>query len=111
MKGSRWAALFRYQVAAITSLPGAARGSAPERRGVSPRIYSSTGMTDESAAIAYIEVRATPDGQQHLEGTELIEVLLLDYAGVCDLCENRTVHLDSKLWQTLYMFRQLGRLA
>src|SRR5262249_29905316 len=65
---------------------------------VSPRIYSSTGLTDESAVLAYIDVRATPDSVQHLEGSELIEVLLLDYAGVCELCENRAVHIDSKLW-------------
>src|SRR5262249_52346527 len=41
---------------------------------VSPLLYSTSGMTDETAAIAFIDVRAVPGSAQRLEGSEDIEV-------------------------------------
>jgi ADP-ribose pyrophosphatase len=78
---------------------------------ITPALYSSSGLSDEAAAIAYVDVRATPGSKQALEGTEDIEVLLLDYGQVCQLCENTAVHMDAKAWTTLYMYQQLGKLV
>jgi ADP-ribose pyrophosphatase len=78
---------------------------------VTPALYSSSGLTDESAPIAFVDVRATPESKQRLDGMEEIEVLLLDYDQVCRMCDNTTDHLDAKAWTILYMYQQLGKLA
>jgi ADP-ribose pyrophosphatase len=77
---------------------------------VSPPLYSTSGMTDETVAMAFIDVRAVPGSAQSLEGSEDIEVLLLDFAGVCRLCDAADVRFDAKAWAALYLYRQLGRL-
>ena len=80
-------------------------------RKISPPLLSSAGMTDESAALAYVDVRATPDTKQALEASEDIEVLLLDFEQVCKLCDNPDLPIDAKTWNALYMYQQLGKLA
>ncbi len=77
---------------------------------VTPALYSTSGMSDETAAMAFVDVRQTPHGKQALEGTEDIEVLLLDHGEVCRMCENTAVNLDAKAWTTLYMYQRLGKL-
>jgi ADP-ribose pyrophosphatase len=78
---------------------------------VTGALYSSSGMSDESAAMVFVDVRSTPETRQHLEGPEDIEVLLLDHAGVCRLCDDTSARIDVKVWTTLYMYQQLGKLA
>jgi ADP-ribose diphosphatase len=80
-------------------------------RKISPPLLSSAGMSDEAAALAFIDVRATPEMKQKLEGSEDIEVVLLDYEQVCKLCDNPDLPLDAKAWSALYMYQQLGKLA
>jgi ADP-ribose pyrophosphatase len=80
-------------------------------RKVSPPLYSSTGMTDEAAVLAFVDVRATPDGKQHLEATEDLELRLLEYEEVCRLVDDPGGPIDAKAWSTLYMFQMAGRLA
>jgi len=80
-------------------------------RKISPPLLSSAGMTDERAALAYVDVRATPGTKQTLEESEDIEVLLLDFEQVCRLCDNPDLPIDSKTWNALYMYQQLGKLA
>jgi len=75
----------------------------------SPPLYSSSGMTDESAPMAFVDVRATPGGRQALEASEDIEVVLLDYPQVCQLCDSK-VRIDAKAWTILYLYSQLGKL-
>jgi ADP-ribose diphosphatase len=77
---------------------------------VSPALYSTSGMTDETAAMAFIDVRAVPGSTQRLEGSEDIEVVLLDFAEVCRLCDAPDVRFDAKAWTALYLYQQLGRL-
>jgi ADP-ribose pyrophosphatase len=77
---------------------------------ITPALYSTSGLSDESAAMAFIDVCSTPQSKQALEASEDIEVLLLDHAQVCQLCDNRSVCLDAKAWTILYMYQQLGRL-
>jgi ADP-ribose pyrophosphatase len=77
---------------------------------ITPAMYNSSGMSDESALMVFIDVCSTPETKQALEGGEDIEVLLLDHAQVCQMCDNRGVYLDAKAWTVLYMYQQLGRL-
>jgi ADP-ribose diphosphatase len=77
---------------------------------VSPPLYSSTGMTDENAVLVFADVRATPETKQKLDATEDIEVLLLDYAGVCRLSDHTDLPIDAKAWQVLHLYRTLGKL-
>jgi ADP-ribose pyrophosphatase len=74
-------------------------------------IYSSGGLTDESAILAFVDVRATPESLPKREPSEDIEVLLLDHAGVCRLCDDPTARVDAKAWLALYMYQQLGQLV
>jgi ADP-ribose pyrophosphatase len=80
-------------------------------RKISPPLFSSAGLTDEAAALAFVDVRATPEMKQKLEGSEDIEVVLLDYEQICKLCDNPDLPLDAKAWCALYMYQQLGKLA
>jgi ADP-ribose pyrophosphatase len=78
---------------------------------ITPPLYSSSGMSDEATAIAFVEVRRTDKGRPALESSEDIEVLLLDHAGVCRLCDDRGVRIDAKAWMALYLFQQLGQIV
>ncbi len=77
---------------------------------VSPPLYSSSGMTDEAVAMAFVDARATPEMKPKLDASEDLEVVLLDHAGVCRLCDDPTARIDAKAWATLYLYQQLGRL-
>ena len=74
-------------------------------------MQSSSGMTDETAAMAFIDVRSTPESKQALEGSEDIEVLLLDFEQVSALCDDQTKRFDAKAWTVLYVYQQLGKLV
>jgi ADP-ribose pyrophosphatase len=78
---------------------------------ISPPLCSSTGMTDEATVMVFVDVRSTPETKQALEGSEDIEVLLLDYEQVSRLCDSPDLPLDAKAWNVLYLYQQLGRLA
>jgi ADP-ribose pyrophosphatase len=78
---------------------------------ITPPLFSTSGMTDEAAAMAFIEVRGTADAVPQLEASEDLEVLLLDYEQVCRLCDDREANVDAKAWTTLYMYRQMGKLG
>jgi ADP-ribose pyrophosphatase len=81
-----------------------------EVRKVSPVLYSSAGMTDESSVLAFVTARATPNGKPALEKSEDIEVMLLDYGQVCALCASGA-RFDAKAWVVLSLYQQLGKLA
>jgi ADP-ribose pyrophosphatase len=76
---------------------------------VTPPLYSSSGLTDESAVLAFVDVRATPETRQHLEASEDIEVLLLDQEQVDKLCDAEGPNFDAKAWMACYLFGKLGR--
>jgi ADP-ribose pyrophosphatase len=75
---------------------------------ISQPLLSTSGMSDEAAALAFVEVRGVV--QQALEASEDIEVVLLDQAGVCRMCDDPSLKMDAKVWTVLYMYQQLGRL-
>jgi ADP-ribose pyrophosphatase len=78
-------------------------------RRVSPPLFATSGLTDETAALAFVEVRGSAEAA-HLEAGEDITVVLLDYAGVRRLCADADAWVDTRVWVVLYMYEQLGQL-
>jgi ADP-ribose pyrophosphatase len=73
-------------------------------------LFSSSGLTDEAAALAFVDVRAAPGAGPKLEASEDIEVHLLDYPTLCRLCDDPSAWIDARAWGVLFLYRQLGRL-
>jgi len=55
---------------------------------VSPPLFSTSGLSDEAAAMAFVDVQGPADAKPTPEASEVIEVLLLDFAQVCRLCDD-----------------------
>jgi ADP-ribose pyrophosphatase len=83
--------------------------SAIER--ITAPLFSSSGLTDEAAAMAFVEVRGDPSSGPCLEPSECLEVLLLDYEQVCRLCDDHAPNIDAKAWTVLYLYQRLGTLG
>ena len=77
---------------------------------VTQPLYSSSGLTDEAVPMIFVDARSTPDSQAKLDASEDLEVVLLDFAGICRLCDDRSARIEAKAWPILYMYQQLGRL-
>ena len=99
------------------SVPEAARRELKEETGldvtrvirISPSIYSSAGMTDESVAMVFVEC----DGEPSTAGTtnsEAIEVMLISPSEASRLCYDPTLKFDAKAWLVLANFAEKGRL-
>jgi ADP-ribose pyrophosphatase len=78
---------------------------------VTQPLLSSSGLTDEAAAMAFVDVQGSIANRPPLEASEDIEVLLLDHAAVCRLCDDQSLLVDAKAWNVLYLYQQLGRIA
>lgn len=74
-------------------------------------LFSSSGLTDEAAVMVFVEVTGDPAAGPCLEPSECIEVLFLDHAQVCKLCDDPGPNLDAKAWTVLYMYQRLGSLT
>jgi ADP-ribose pyrophosphatase len=77
---------------------------------ITPPLYSSSGLSDETAAMAFVDVQRTEKGIAALEASEDIEVMLLDHAAIGRLCDDPDVRIDAKAWMTLYLYQQLGHI-
>jgi ADP-ribose pyrophosphatase len=77
---------------------------------VTPPLYSSSGLTDEAAAMAFVDVRSTPGGKPRLDASEELEVVLWDFATVSRMCDAPDAGMDAKLWTVLFLCQQLGRI-
>jgi ADP-ribose pyrophosphatase len=73
-------------------------------------IYSTSGLSDESAAMVFVDVRQVPGVEPQPEASEDITLMLLDHAEVCRLCDDTSARIDAKAWTILYMYQMLGRL-
>jgi ADP-ribose pyrophosphatase len=78
---------------------------------ITPPLYSSSGLSDETAAMVYVDVKRSEKGLAALEASEDIEVILLDHAAICRLCDDPKVRIDAKAWTTLYLYQQLGQIV
>jgi len=72
---------------------------------MSPPIYSSAGMTDESVAMVYVECEGEPSNTGNTE-FELIEVLLISPAQAFQMCSDSTLRFDAKAWLEISQFAE-----
>jgi ADP-ribose pyrophosphatase len=78
---------------------------------VTPALYSSAGLTDEAAALVFVDVRSTPKTKPHLEAAEELETMLWDYDTVCRMCDAPDAGMDAKVWTVLHTCQQMGQLV
>jgi ADP-ribose pyrophosphatase len=76
---------------------------------MSPPIYSSAGMTDESVAMVYVECEGEPSIAENI-GSELIAVNLVSQSEASRLCEDPNLKFDAKAWLVLSKFAESGQL-
>jgi ADP-ribose pyrophosphatase len=74
---------------------------------ISPPVYSSSGMTDESVAMVYVECEGTPSTTGN-EGSEQIEVQLVSRNQASQICEDPALKFDAKAWLVLAKFAEKG---
>jgi ADP-ribose pyrophosphatase len=74
---------------------------------ISPPIYSSPGMTDESVSIVYGECKGRPTSK-HNENSECIETLFLSLAEVRYILKKEQIKFGAKAWLILDNFVQRG---
>ena len=72
---------------------------------ISPPIYSSAGMTDESVAMVYVECEGEPSITANTE-FELIEVLLITPTEALRMCNDSTLKFDAKAWLEISQFAE-----
>ena len=77
--------------------------------GMSPSIYSSAGMSDESVAMVYVECDGRPSKAGNT-GSEFIEVELVSPSQASRMCENAALKFDAKAWLVLSEFAKYGHL-
>jgi ADP-ribose pyrophosphatase len=76
---------------------------------ISPPIYSSAGMTDESVAMVYVECDGEPSVSRNAE-SEFIEVELISQPEATRLCEDSGLKFDAKAYLVLSGFATNGHL-
>lgn len=74
---------------------------------ISPPVYSSAGMTDESVVMVYVECEGQPSTVGNTDA-ELIEVQLVTRTQAARLCENPALKFDVKTWLVLARFAEKG---
>jgi ADP-ribose pyrophosphatase len=77
--------------------------------GMSPSIFSSAGMSDESVAMVYVECDGKPSKAGNT-GSEFIEVELVSAFQASRMCENAALKFDAKAWLVLSEFAKYGHL-
>jgi ADP-ribose pyrophosphatase len=74
---------------------------------ISPPIYSSAGMTDESVAMVYVECDGEPSFF-HAAESEFIEVELISAPEASRLCQDPGLKFDAKAYLVLCAFAAKG---
>jgi ADP-ribose pyrophosphatase len=72
---------------------------------VSPPIYSSAGMTDESVAMVYVECEGEPSNRANTD-SELIEILFISRLTARDMLNDTTLKFDAKSWLAISQFAE-----
>jgi ADP-ribose pyrophosphatase len=70
---------------------------------ISPALYNTAGMTDESVALVYCECEGVPSNSQN-EGSEDIHVCLVSPSEASRIMADATAKFDAKLWIELTHF-------
>ncbi|MBW1820826.1 MAG: NUDIX hydrolase [Deltaproteobacteria bacterium] len=76
---------------------------------ISPPVYSSSGMTDESVSMVYVECDGTPSNKGN-EGSEDITTIFVSPPEASELCKDSKIKLDVKTWLVLSSFAECGRV-
>lgn len=76
---------------------------------ISPVTYSSSGLSDETASVAFVKARKLPGAKPELQDSEIIEVQELDYDQVVRRCEAQDP-INGRSWCILNMYRHLGEI-
>ena len=76
---------------------------------ISPPVYSSSGMTDESVSMVYVECDGTPSNEGN-EGSEDITTIFISPSKASELCKDSKIKLDVKTWLVLSSFAENGRI-
>ncbi|MFC1887065.1 NUDIX hydrolase [Thermodesulfobacteriota bacterium] len=77
---------------------------------ISPPIYSSAGMTDESVALVYAECNGEVS-TENTEASERIEVLTVSPREAGHLCDDASLKFDAKAWIILSRYSETGRVS
>ena len=72
---------------------------------ISPPVYSSSGMTDESVSMIYVECDGTPSNKGN-EGSEDITTIFISPSKASELCKDSKIMLDVKTWLVLISFAE-----
>ncbi len=75
----------------------------------SPRVYSSSGMTDESVSLLFVECHGNPTNKFN-ESSEDIQVKLVSQQKAKDILFDDTKKFDVKSWIVLNMFAISGSI-
>jgi len=75
----------------------------------SPAVFSSSGMTDESLCLIFVECEGTPSNQYN-EASEDIEVLMVSPAMALEILRDKRIKFDVKTWIILNSFAAGGIL-
>jgi ADP-ribose pyrophosphatase len=76
---------------------------------ISPPIYSSSGMTDESISIVYVECQGEPSRQANTSSEE-IHTLLVSPNEAAQLCGQTDLMFDVKTWLVLTEYARTGNV-
>ncbi len=76
---------------------------------ISPPVYSSSGMTDESVSMVYVECDGTPSNKGN-EDSEDITTIFISPPEASELCNDSKIKLDVKTWLVLSSFAESGRI-
>jgi ADP-ribose pyrophosphatase len=76
---------------------------------ISGPIYSSSGMTDESACMVLVETKGQVS-DRHLEDSERIETVLMDVGDVRELLRSGG-KISAKAWGLFYHYAELGKIC
>jgi ADP-ribose pyrophosphatase len=75
----------------------------------SPPVYTSAGMTDESAVLLYVECDGEPSNAAPHEG-EIIEVVFVSPSEAGRMCADASLKFDAKSWLILAQFAATGTI-
>ncbi len=76
---------------------------------ISPPVYSSSGMTDESVSMVYVDCNGVPSAEGN-EVSELIETLFITPEEAGLLCGNSDVKVDVKTWLVINAFSESRKI-
>jgi len=76
---------------------------------ISPPVYSSSGMTDESVSMVYVECNGKPSSKGNTS-SEDITTIFVSPSKASELCNDSKIKLDVKTWLVLNSFAENGRI-